>query len=133
MFGTKKKLFFKKSTCHKQFDKHFWHNQKPDDPIPRKHLDRCQDWQTGKFYFIEPFWLLPGDPTSTTAVDWHLKVEDIKNNAVLTKNYYITISIQKLSWIHNFILKTQQISGSHDLNDHTHFWPCPHKNHWIKF
>ena len=55
--------------------------------------------------------------TSTTAVDWHLKA----------KNYCITVSMQKISSIHKLI---QQILGYHELNDHTHFWPGPHKNHW---
>ena len=32
----------------------------------------------------------PGGLTSTTAVDWHLKVEDKKCDAGLTKNYDIT-------------------------------------------
>ena len=33
--------------------------------------------------------------TSTTAVDWHLKVKDKKCDVGLTKNYYITVSMQK--------------------------------------
>ena len=27
----------------------------------------------------------------------------------------------------------QQILGSHELNDHAHFWPGPPKNHWNNF
>ena len=41
-----------------------------------------------------------GGPTSTTAVDWHLKIKDI-----LTKNYCITVSMQKISSIHKLIFK----------------------------
>ena len=63
-----------------------------------------------------------GIPTSTTAVDWHLKVKDVKYDVGLTKNYCITVSMQKISSIHKLILfKIQQILGSQELNDHTHF------------
>ena len=54
---------------------------------------------------------------SKTAINWHLKVKDIVYNAGLTKNYCITISIQKPS-IHKLI---QQILGSHELNEYAHF------------
>ena len=58
------------------------------------------------------------DLTSRTAVNWHLKVEDIEYNVGLTKSYCITVSMQKISSIHKLI---QQILGSHELNDHAHF------------
>ena len=58
---------------------------------------------------------------STTAVDWHLKVKDIEYNVSLIKYYCITVSMQKISSIHKLTLKIQQILGSHELNDHTHF------------
>ena len=48
--------------------------------------------------------------TSKTAVNWHLKVKDIEYNVGLTKNYCITVSMQKISSIHKLI---QQTSGSH--------------------
>ena len=51
--------------------------------------------------------------TSTSAVDWHLKVKNKKGNVGPIKNYYITVSMQKISSIHKFI---KQISGSHELN-----------------
>ena len=41
-------------------------------------------------YFIGSFQLLPGELTSTTAVDWDLKVKDKKGDVGLTKNYCIT-------------------------------------------
>ena len=41
--------------------------------------------------------------TSTTAVDWHVKVKDTKYNVGLTKNYFITVSMQKISSIHTLI------------------------------
>ena len=64
--------------------------------------------------------------TSTTAVEWHLKVKDKKCDVGLTKNYCITVSMQKISSIHKLI---QQILGSHELNDHAHFRPGSTENH----
>ena len=61
---------------------------------------------------------------STTAVDpQHLKVK--QKYISLTKNYFITISIQKISSIHKFILKRQQILGYHELKDHGLFMTTP--------
>ena len=56
--------------------------------------------------------------TSTTAVNWHLKVKNKKGHVRLIKNYCITVSMQKISLIHELI---QQILGSHELNDQAHF------------
>ena len=67
---------------------------------------------------------------SKTAINWHLKVKNIEYNVGLTNNYCITVSMQKVSSIHKLI---QQILGSHELNDYTHFWPGPPKNHWNNF
>ena len=53
-----------------------------------------------------------------TAINWHLKVKNIEYNVGLTNNYCITVSMQKVSSIHKLI---QQILGSHELNDCTHF------------
>ena len=61
----------------------------------------------------------------------HYKVEE--QDISLTKNYCITMSIKKISSIHRFILKIQQILGSHELDSNGHFWPRPPKNHWINF
>ena len=66
--------------------------------------------------------------TGTTAVGWHIK--DKKCDINLTKNYCITISIQKISSIYKLI---HQILGSHELNDQARFWPGPPKNHWNNF
>ena len=38
-----------------------------------------------------------GGLTSTTAVDWHLKVKDIEHDVGLTKNYCNTVRMQKIS------------------------------------
>ena len=35
-------------------------SEKPNDPIPIKHLDRQHDGKMDKPYFIGSFWLLPG-------------------------------------------------------------------------
>ena len=59
-----------------------------------------------------------GGPTSTTAVEQHLKVKDIEYDIGITKNYCMTVSMQKISSIHKLILKIQQILGPHELNDH---------------
>ena len=55
---------------------------------------------------------------SKTAINWHLKVKDIEFNVGLIKNYCITVSMKKISSVHKLI---QQILGSHELNDNTHF------------
>ena len=68
--------------------------------------------------------------TSTTSVDWHLKVKNKTCNVGLTKNYCIKVSMQKISSINKLI---QQILGSHELHDHAHFWPGPPKSHWNNF
>ena len=58
------------------------------------------------------------DPSSKTTINWHLKVKNIKQNVGLTNNYCITVTMQKVNSIHKLI---QQILGSHELNDCTHF------------
>ena len=55
---------------------------------------------------------------SKTEINWHLRGKDIEYNVGLTKNYCITVSMQKISSILKLI---QQILGSHKLNDHAHF------------
>ena len=55
---------------------------------------------------------------SKIAINWHLKVKDIEFNVGLIKNYCITVSMKKISSVHKLI---QQILGSHELNDNTHF------------
>ena len=55
---------------------------------------------------------------SKTAINWHLKVKNTEYNVGLTRNYCITVSMQKVSSIHKVI---QQILGSHELNDYIHF------------
>ena len=77
-----------------------------------------------------------GGSTSTTVVDWHLtgwQIRDIQYDVCLTKNCCITISIQKISSIHKFMLKIKQILGSHELKCHGQLWRHPPKNHWTNF
>ena len=68
--------------------------------------------------FHRIFQATAGGLTSTTAVNWHLKVKNKKGHVRLIKNYCITVSMQKISLIHELI---QQILGSHELNDQAHF------------
>ena len=49
----------------------------------------------------------------------HLKIKQLDNS--LIKNYCIFIRIQKISLIHRFILKIQQILGSYELKGPDHF------------
>ena len=58
------------------------------------------------------------DLASETAINWHLKVKNMEYNVGLTNNYCITVSMQNVGSIHKLI---QQILGSHELNDYTHF------------
>ena len=63
--------------------------------------------------------------TSTNAVDWHLKVKNKKGYVGLIKHYCITVSMQKISSIHQFI---QQILRSHEINYYAHLLQGPPKN-----
>lgn len=56
--------------------------------------------------------------TTKTAVRWHLKGKNLEYDAVLAKNYCITVNLQTISSIHKYI---QQILASHELNGHAHF------------
>ena len=56
-----------------------------------------------------PYFIGPGGPASTTAVNWHLKVKDIAYDAGITKKYCIIVSMQKISLIHKHIFKIKQI------------------------
>ena len=53
----------------------------------------------------------------------HLKVKE--KDISLTKNYCLTVSMQRISSIHTLILKIQHILGSHELNDHAIFLITP--------
>ena len=59
--------------------------------------------------------------TALDPLDLKIRQQDIS----LIKNYCITVSIGRISSIHEFILKMQQILGSHELQDHCNSWPCP--------
>ena len=61
---------------------------------------------------------MTGGLTSKITVNWYLKAKDMEYNVGLTKNYCITVSMQKISSIHKLI---QQILGPHKLNDHAQF------------
>ena len=75
---------------------------KSNDPISRKHREPATAMGL----------------TSKTAVNWHLKFEDLEYNVGLTRGYCIIVNMQKITSIHKLI---QQILGSHELNGHTRF------------
>ena len=68
-------------------------------------------WKDGETLFYTTLPATAVGPTSTTAVEWHLKVKDIEYNVGLTKNYSITVSMQKISSIHKFILRYSRFWG----------------------
>ena len=71
-------------------------------------------WKDGQAPFHRILPATAGHLTSTTAVDWHLKVQGVEYDVGLTKNYCITASMLEISLIHKLILL--QILGSHELN-----------------
>ena len=73
----------------------------------------------GQTLFHRTILATTGGSTSTTAVDWHLKVKNMEYNVGLIKYYCITVSVQKISSIHELIPGIQQILGSRELNGHT--------------
>ena len=101
-----KKCFHKKSGMHNlirfsitmpKFRETQWSNSK-------KTTQETTGWKDGQTLFHGT---LPGTTrglTNITAVDWHLKVKDIEYDVGLTKNYCLTVSMQKISWIHELIL-----------------------------
>ena len=95
-----KEIFSIKSSCHTQLHKGFEHDAK------NTWTDGAR-WKDKKTLFHKTLSATIEGPTSTTAVDWHLKVKDIEHNVSLTKNYCITVSMQKISSIHQLILTIQ--------------------------
>ena len=74
----------------------------------------------GKTLFYRVFPATTRGLTSTIAVDWHLKVKYVEYDVSLTKNYSMTVNMQKINSIHKRI---RQICGSHVLKSHAYFWP----------
>ena len=87
----------------------------------KKITGQATGWKDGLTLFYS------AHPKSTTAADWHLKVKDTEHDVSQTKNYCITVSMQKISSIHKFIFKIQQILGFNELNGHAHNWSHPPK------
>ena len=131
-----KKFFKKSSSVTHNFLAPCRNSEKSHDTIPRKHPDRRQDWTIDR-PLHRTFLATAGGPTSITTVDWHLNVKDIECNVGLTKNYCITVSMQKISSIHKLNLKIQWILWFHKLNSHVHFWTyfehTHPKIHWNNF
>ena len=55
-----KKSFSTKSSCYAQRLAPCQNSEKPNDPIPRKHPDRCQEARMDRPYFIVSFQRPPG-------------------------------------------------------------------------
>ena len=96
--------------CHTQHQKSFWHHAEIQRNLMIQFQEntrtdgRTQGWTDPISYDTSSYrW----GPTSTTAVDWHLKVDDIEYEDGLTKDYYSTVSMQKTSSIHKIMLKIQ--------------------------
>ena len=64
-------------------------------------------------------------PTSTAVVEWHLKVKDTEYNVCRTKNYYMTVGMQKISSIHKLSPKNRQILRLHEPNGCARFLTTP--------
>ena len=64
-------------------------------------------WKDGQTRVHRTILTTARGPTNTTAAEWHLKVKEIEYNDGLTKNYCITVSMQKISSIHKLICKIQ--------------------------
>ena len=111
----------------------FQNSEKSDDSVPIKQLEGQQDRRKDRPCFIGPFCLLQRVQRVHLLKTEHLKVRDIQCDVGLTKNFCITVSMQKTSSIHKLIFKIEPILGSKELNRHTHFWPHPPKNHWNSF
>ena len=90
-------------------------------------------WKDGDTLFHRTLPAAAMGRTSTTTVDSHLKIKNEEYNVGLTKNYCITVSMQKICTIHKLNLNMQQVLGYHELNDHTHFCSQPPKNDWNNF
>ena len=65
-------------------------------------------------------------PTSTTAVDWHVKVKHTEYDVRLTRYYCITEDA-KISSFHKLILTIQQILGSEgqQVGQTLFYWTLP--------
>ena len=113
IFGSKK-FFLKKLGCHIQLHKGFWHHFKIQRNLIGQFQENTQtDQEKGKKdrpYFTGSFCLLP----RVCLVRQQIGIQKSKTQSMmfgLTKNYCITVSMQKISSIHKLI---QQILDSHE-------------------
>ena len=107
--GSVTHILIQVSTTLPKFRKNEWSNSKK---MPRQTAGQ----KGGQTLFHRANVTAARSPTSTLAVDWHLKIKDIEYNVVPTKNYCFTVSMQRISSIYTLILKIQQILGFHGLN-----------------
>ena len=59
-------------------------------------IQQTAGWKDEQTLFHETIPATARSPMSATAVDWHLKVKDIEYDVGLTKNYCLTVSMQKI-------------------------------------
>ena len=75
----------------------------------KKTTQQTAGWKDCQTLFHGTLLATARGPTSTTAVDWHLKVKDIEYHSCkngLSKNCCLTVSMQKISRIHKLINST---------------------------
>ena len=70
----------------------------------KKTTQQTARWKDGQTLFHETLPATARGLISTTTVDWYLKVKDVEYNVGLTKNYCLTVKMQKISWIHKLTL-----------------------------
>ena len=63
----------------------------------KKTTQQTAGWKDGQTLFRETLPATARGLTSTTTVDWHLKVKDIEYNVGPTKNYCLTVTMQKIT------------------------------------
>ena len=83
----------------------FWHHAKILRNLIIQFQENTQKEGRTEKLFQRTLLTTAGHPTSTAAVDWHLRVKDIEYDVGLTKTYCITVSMYKISSIHKPIFK----------------------------
>ena len=68
-------------------------------------LEQTEGQEDGQTLFYWTLLATATDPTSTTAVEWHLQVKDTEYDVRLIENYCITISMQKAAHFINSFLR----------------------------
>ena len=126
-FEAKKVFFQKLKLCHTQLQG-FQHQANIQRNLMIQFQENSQKDNRMEAWIDPILWdsssyQLPVVPlTSTTTVDWHLKVQDIEYDVGLTKSYCTKVSMQKISLIHTLTLRIQEIFRSCKLNKWPHLF-----------